>query len=464
MLLASMRFLGRPSTASVKAAASLPGPMPHDERHEDDDSPLGATRARHASHHGGERGEMRPIKAMISLEEALHALFSRAAEIQRTETLGLMDAAGRVLLKDIAAPHDVPPFDRAAMDGYAVRAQDTYGAKPQKPKTLRLVDAVDAGSVSEARVGEGECIQIATGAPMPEGADAVLMVEHTEPEGEGRIAVYGAVHPGENIGKKGEDVAAGRIVAHGGEVLTPAKIGVCAALGIARLEVYERPRVAVIPSGEEIVPPGEVLGPGKIHDVNTFTLGALLREAGAEPRAYGVMRDSKESIQATLEKALAECDLVVVSGGSSVGARDLMVNVVEEMGELLFHGIAVKPGKPTLAALVKGKLVLGMPGYPTSCLTNGYGILVPLVRKIGRMPAAEMHTIEGAMARRVLSTIGRHQYLPVRVERVGGRVVVHSVFKESGAITSMSEADGYIEIPANVDIVEKGEKVHVHLF
>ena len=407
---------------------------------------------------------MRPIRAMISLEEALESLFKRASGIQRTETVALSEAVGRVLLRDVVAAQDVPPFDRAAMDGYAVRAEGTYGAKQQKPKILRLVETVDAGSIAERVLREGECIQIATGAPMPEGADAVVMVEQTEAGSDGLISIFGAVHPGENIGKRGEDVDKGRIAVHGGEVLTPAKVGVCAALGVPRVEVYARPRVAVIPSGEEIVAPGEPLGPGKIHDVNSFTLGALLRENGAEPRTYPVMRDDIASIRESLEMAARECDVLVVSGGSSVGARDFMVNVVSEMGELLFHGIAVKPGKPTLGGVVNGKLVLGMPGYPTSCLTNGYGILVPLVRRIARLPPPRMGSVEGEMARRVVSTIGRHQYLPVKVERDGLRIVVHSVFKESGAITSISEADGYIEIPANVDIVEKGERVKVWLF
>jgi len=459
-----MRSIPKVSTSIVKAFLSLFALMGHREDH-DDDAPLGATRAKHA-HDGsvGARGEMRPIRAMISLEAALDSLFRRAAGIQRTETIALSDAVGRVLLRDVVAARDVPPFDRAAMDGYALRAQDSFGARPQKPKSLRLVETVDAGSIAERVVGEGECIQIATGAPMPGGADAVLMVEQTEVEESGRITIFGAVHPGENIGKRGEDVDKGRTAVHGGELLTPAKVGVCAALGVPRLEVYARPLVAVIPSGEEIVAPGEPLGPGKIHDVNSFTLGALLRENGAEPRTYPVMRDDLASIKASLETAARECDLLVVSGGSSVGARDYMVNVVSEMGELLFHGIAVKPGKPTLGGVVNGRLVLGMPGYPTSCLTNGYGMLVPLVRRIARLPPPRMGSVEGEMSRRVVSTIGRHQYLPVKFEKEGDCVLVHSVFKESGAITSMSEADGYIEIPANVDIVEKGERVKVWLF
>jgi molybdenum cofactor synthesis domain-containing protein len=437
--------------------------MDHREDH-DDDTPTGATRARHGRAAAGGRGEMRPIRAMISLEQALDALMARAANIQRTERLRLIEAGGRVLVRDVPAPHDVPPFDRAGMDGYAVRAEDTYGAKSRRPRTLKLAGVVDAGSVPQRSLGAGECIQIATGAPVPPGADAVVMVEQTDTgDAKDEVSVHNAVHPGENVSRKGEDVEAGRTVVHGGELLSPAKIGVCAALGLGELEVYERPRVAVIPSGDEVLRPGEALGPGKIHDVNTFTLGALLREHGTTPIVYEVMRDHMEAIRATIDKAVRECDLVVVSGGSSVGARDFMVHVVEEMGELLFHGIAVKPGKPTLGGVVSGKLVIGMPGYPTSCLTNGYGILVPLVRRLARLPSAGQSTVEGVLAKRVVSTIGRHQYLPVRIERRDGAVVVHSVFKESGAITSMSDAQGYIEIPPNVDIVEKGELVKVVL-
>jgi len=217
--------------------------------------------------------------------------------------------------------------------------------------------------------------------------------------------------------------------------------------------------VAVIPSGNEIVVPGDPLSPGKIYDINSYTLSALITENGGLPRIFPVMKDTLESVTSTIREALS-FDLILISGGSSVGERDMMVEAVERMGEVKFHGIAVKPGKPTLCGIVEGHLVLGMPGYPTSCLTNGYGMLAPALRKMARLRTRSLASVKAPMARRYTSTIGRHQYLPVRLE--GGEV--HPVFKESGAITSMADAEGYIEIPANVDLVEKGEVVEVLLF
>jgi molybdenum cofactor synthesis domain-containing protein len=405
---------------------------------------------------------MRLMKAFISLEEALAILQDAATPITRTEAVDLADACGRVLAAGVRAAMDVPPFPRAAMDGYAVLAQDTFGAGNFNPVRLRLAEVVHAADIAREQVAPGTCIQVATGAPVPGGADAVVQVEDTElEEGEAALVkVYKPAYPRQNISPQGEDIKSGREVLRAGTRLDPSKVGVLAALGMSRVTVLARPVVAVIPSGNEIVPPGEPLEPGKIHDINSYTLAALIRDHGAVPRLFPVMRDTPEDIRATLREALA-CDLIVLSGGSSVGERDLVLGTVEAMGEVKFHGIAVKPGKPTLCGVIEGRLVLGMPGYPTSCLTNGYGLLVPVLRKMAQMPDARSGGIvELPMARRYTSTIGRHQYLPVRIE--GGEVV--PAFKESGAITSMADAEGYIEIPANVDLVEKGERVRVKFF
>ncbi|MBI4362454.1 MAG: molybdenum cofactor biosynthesis protein [Euryarchaeota archaeon] len=402
---------------------------------------------------------MKPLKSLISLEECRHILLDSVKPIQGVEEADLTGARGRVLAEPLQAGVDVPPFRRAAMDGYAVRAGDTYGAGNMSPRKLRRIESIHAGETPTRRVEKGTCTQIATGAPMPEGADAVVMVEDTEAQGEA-ILIYDAIHPGGNSSPAGEDIRRGTTILPAGAMLDPAKVGVAAALGVARVKVYRRPRVAVIPSGNEVVPPGGPLPAGKIYDVNTYTLSTLLAEHGAEPRTYPVALDTLASVKGTLEKALRECDMVVLSGGSSVGEKDLMVEAIGALGEVKFHGIAVKPGKPTLGAVARGKLILGMPGYPTSCLTNGYGVLVPVVRRLARLPPWEPRIQKVPMSRRITSTIGRHQFLPVRIQN--GEAV--PVFKESGAITSMSEADGYIEIPANVDLVEKGEMVEVKLF
>jgi len=406
---------------------------------------------------------MKPMKAFISLEDGLRILLDCVEPITRTERVELLQATGRVLAEPVVAGMSVPPFPRAAMDGYAVIAEDTFGAGNFNPVRLSLTDVIHAGDTARGEVARGTCIQVATGSPIPAGADAVVQVEDTELEGDGaraeKVKIYKPVYPRQNVSPQGEDIQAGREVLSSGTRLDPSKIGVLAALGITEVPVFARPTVAVIPSGNEIVHPGDPLEPGKIYDINSYTLSALIQETGGVPRLFPIMKDTLEDVRRTLRDALV-CDVIVLSGGSSVGERDVMVEAVEGMGEVKFHGIAVKPGKPTLCGLIEGKLLLGMPGYPTSCLTNGYGLLVPVLRKLARLPEARTGGVELPMSRRYTSTIGRHQYLPVRVEH--GEVV--PAFKESGAITSMADAEGYIEIPANVDLVEKGERVLVKFF
>jgi len=403
---------------------------------------------------------MKPMKALISLEEGMRILLDIAQPIRRAERVSLLQASGRVLAEPIVAAADVPPFPRAAMDGYAVIAEDTFGAGNFNPARLRLIEVVHAADIAQGAVTSGGCIQVATGAPVPPGADAVVQFEDTEVEAEaGAVKIYTPVYPRQNISSRGRDIQVGQTVLGAGTRLDPSKIGVLAALGFTEVAVVAKPTVAVIPSGNEIVAPGEPLTPGKIYDINSYTLAALIQDIGGAPRLFPIMKDTLEDVRRTLREALA-CDLVVLSGGSSVGERDVMVEAVESMGEVKFHGIAVKPGKPTLCGVIEGKLVLGMPGYPTSCLTNGYGLLAPALRKLAHLPAAHTGGVELPMARRYTSTTGRHQYLPVRIE--GGEVA--PVFKESGAITSMADAEGYIEIPANVDLVEKGERVLVKFF
>jgi molybdopterin molybdotransferase len=401
---------------------------------------------------------MKPMKALLGLEEGMRIIMGAVHPIERTERVGLLEAVGRVLAEEMTAGMDVPPFARAAMDGYAVRAEDTFGAGNFSPKLLELIEVIHAGESASKKVRPGSCIQVATGSPMPPGADAVVMVEDTELD-DAKVKVYKPVYPHQNASPLGEDIKQGSLVLSPGMLLDPSKIGVLAALGFQKIEVYQKPQVAVIPSGNEILAPGEPLTLGKIYDINSYTLSALIMAHGGVPRIFPIMKDTLESVISTIREALT-FDLIVLSGGSSVGERDMMVEAVERMGELKFHGIAVKPGKPTLCGIVEGRLLLGMPGYPTSCLTNGYGILAPALRKMARLGQRSLASVKAPMARRYTSTIGRHQYLPVRLD--GGEVV--PVFKESGAITSMADAEGYIEIPANVDLVEKGELVEVLLF
>jgi len=402
---------------------------------------------------------MRPIRETIPLDEALALILEAGTPIARTERVAVGTAAGRVLAAPATASIDVPPFDRAAMDGFAVRAEDTFGAGGHDPRVLRAVERVYTGQVPRRAVGAGECIEIATGAPMPEGANAVVMVEETERGAGDEIRVFTPVYPRQHVGRRAADIAAGSMVVPEGELLTPARIGALAAVGAMEVDVAARPRVAILSTGNEIVDPGERLGPGQIYDINRFTLSAIVAGHGGVPVVLPSAPDTLDALSAAIDTALAE-DILVFSGGSSVGERDLILDVLKARGEVLFHGVAVKPGKPTVFGRVAGKPVLGMPGYPTSCLSNGYMLLVPMLRRMARLPEYHPRIVRVPLARRIVSTTGRHQFYTIRLADGGAA----PAFKASGDITSMAHADGYIEIPANVDIVEAGELVDVKLF
>jgi molybdenum cofactor synthesis domain-containing protein len=402
--------------------------------------------------------KMRPFGETISLDAARAIIDGALRPIERIERVALDATHGRVLAQDVVATADVPPFSRAAMDGYAVRAADTSGATPTRPAILACIEKVFTGQMPARPVGERECTEIATGAPMPPGADAVVMVEQTAAD-VSRIQIFAGAEPGQNIGRQGADIKSGQTVMRTGEVLNASRVGALAALGLAHVDVYAKPRVAILSTGNEIVDPGQPLEPGQIYDINRFTLAAVIAEHGGVPVPH---RTAADTI-ADLSRAVDEClddDVLVFSGGTSVGERDLILDALSNKGEVLFHGISVKPGKPTAFGLVHGKPFFGMPGYPSSCLSNAHILLVPALRRIARLPPHAVKTITLPLARRVVSTSGRHQFYTVRV--TDGAAV--PAFKASGDITSMSQADGYFEIAAETDVIERGELVEVTLF
>jgi molybdenum cofactor synthesis domain-containing protein len=402
--------------------------------------------------------KMRPFGETISLDEARAIIDRSLRPIDRIERVALEDAHGRVLAEDLVAPADVPPFSRAAMDGYAVRAADTAGATPAQPVMLTCIEKVFTGQMPSQTVGPGQCTEIATGAPMPSGADAVVMVEQTDAD-EAAVRIFAAADAGQNIGRQGADIRRGQAVMHAGDVLNASRLGAVAALGRAHVEVYARPRVAILSTGNEIVEPGQPLQPGQIYDINRFTVAALVSEHGGAPVSHRTAADTIPDLERALDECL-EDDVVVFSGGSSVGERDLILDALGNRGEVLFHGISVKPGKPTAFGLVNRKPFFGMPGYPSSCLLNTHILLIPALRFIARLPALERRTITLPLAQRVVSAKNRHQFYTVRV---AGRVAIPA-YKASGDITSMSQADGYFEIAAETDAVEQGALVEVTLF
>jgi molybdenum cofactor synthesis domain-containing protein len=402
--------------------------------------------------------EMTPFKLLISREEALKTVLNTVKPIDRTEQVHIEESLGRVLAEKITADRDVPPFDRSAMDGYAVKAEDTYGASETKPVILKIVGVLHAGESTDRPIGKGECIRISTGCPIPPGADAVVMMEFTEEKG-AIVSVFKAEHPGANIAKKGEDMKKGEVILKNGELLTPAKIGVLAALGHEKVLVYQKPHVAVIPTGTEVCELGSKLGSGQVYDVNSYTLSAVLSANGATVTRSPIIPDSLEQLKSAVTGSL-DYDLIMFSGGSSVGERDLLVKVIEEMGRLLFHGVQMKPGKPTLFGIIGETPIFGMPGYPASCLSNAYVFLVPAIRRMARLPSKRQVTVKAKMAKRLVSASGREQVLPVKF--TDGKA--YPTFKKSGDITGLSEADGYIILPINLDVIEEGEEVTVTLF
>ncbi|MFH0769371.1 MAG: gephyrin-like molybdotransferase Glp [Chloroflexota bacterium] len=401
---------------------------------------------------------MKPFGALLSFEEAKKVVEANINPITRIEAIDINDASERVLAEDVVATLSIPPFNRAAMDGYAVKAKDTFNAGQFSPKVLNLVGALQAGETPKKRVNTGECIQIATGAMMPAGADAVVMVEDTESENN-RIKIFKSSYPKANVAKIGEDIKEGEPVLKRGFVLDAGKIGVLASQGISQIKVYEKPKVAVLTTGEEVVEVGQKLERGHIYDINSYTIASVVKENGGIPLKLGITGDNAKALRATITKALKN-DLVVISGGSSVGEKDMLIGVLQDWGTILFHGIQVKPGKPTIFALLQDKPLMGMPGYPTSCLINAYLFLLPAIRKMAHLPPRRGETVEAKLSRRVPGSVGRKQFLTVKID--GDEAV--PVFKESGAITSIAKADGYIEIAENIDLLEKGEPVTVTLF
>jgi molybdenum cofactor synthesis domain-containing protein len=344
------------------------------------------------------------------------------------------------------------------MDGYAVKAEDTYGASSFNPNQLKLIGVQHAGEIFEGKIVKGECVQVATGSPIPEGSNAVVMVEFTKLKGD-LVEIQKPAYPSENISLKGEDIKSGDLVIKKGESITPAKVGALAALNRESINVYQKPKVAIFSTGSEIRPLGSVLSPSQIYDVNSYTLSSIVSANGCEPVLKGIIPDNRESIENAIYDASTH-DIGVFSGGSSVGVRDLFGEVIEELGEVMFHGLQVKPGKPTLFGKVKDTPIFGMPGYPTSCLSNAYIFLTPALRAMAGLSSAKPREVISKMGSRFVSSSGREQFLTVRIK--DGTAI--PAFKKSGAITSMAHADGYIVLPINLDVIEEGAEVKVTLF
>ncbi|WP_336024707.1 molybdopterin biosynthesis protein [Halobellus salinisoli] len=404
------------------------------------------------------------------------------------ESVPLADARGRVLVERVDADLDVPGFDRATMDGYAVRGRDTFGADEVDPVELDLVGTVHAGVEPDVVVGEGEAAEISTGAVMPDGADAVVMVERTEevrlgddaesqddpgrqgddPDGPpSAVAVRKAVAPGDNVMLAGSDIAAGARALGPGTRLTARDIGLLSALGIDDVPVRGKPTVGIVSTGDELVRPGEEVHSerGQIYDVNSYTIAAGVEEAGGEAKLYPHAGDDYDEMERLLVEAADECDLVLSSGSTSASAVDVIYKVIEERGDLRLHGVAVKPGKPMLVGEVGNSAYVGLPGYPVSALTIFQTFVAPAIRDAAGLPEPQTATIRGKMALRERYAEGRLRLMPVGlVTDERGETLVYPVDKGSGATTSLVEADGVVAVDPDTEYLGEGEEVEVQLF
>ncbi|WP_406677000.1 molybdopterin molybdotransferase MoeA [Neomoorella carbonis] len=381
-------------------------------------------------------------------------------------SLPLLAALGRELARPVVAKDDVPGFTRATMDGYAVRAVDTFGARESEPVILHLVGEVAMGQPAAVTVGPGQAVAVATGSMIPAGADAVVMVENTEILGEGRVAVFRPVAPGQDLVRRGADARAGTCVLPAGRTLRPQDLGILAGLGVTQVTVYEPWRVGILATGNEIVSPDADPGPGQVRDINSYTLAGLVRECGAEAALYGIVPDDLEELTTMVGKALAENHMVILSGGSSVGTRDLTVQVLADLGQpgLLFHGVAIRPGKPTVAAVAGDKMILGLPGHPVSAVVVFRVLIEPLLRYGSYDHLMAKGTVTARLSRTITSIPGREDYIRVRLDKGPDGLRAVPVPGGSSMISSLVQADGLITIPLEEEGLEAGTMVEVKLF
>ncbi|MCZ2856593.1 MAG: molybdopterin-binding protein [Candidatus Bathyarchaeota archaeon] len=407
------------------------------------------------------------FKKLVSLDEAKQIIARNfSLEPVGKENLQLKQVYNRILAEDIVAPLDVPPFNRSTVDGYAVKAEDTFGADEDRPLALKLCGQVRVGESPKVSIEKGTTAEIVTGAPLPEGADAVVMYEDTV-QRENTVSVHASVSKGENVMKAGSDIHKGETVLRNRRMLGSYEIGVLAALGVIDVKVYKRPRVAILSTGAEVVEPGEPLPTGKIYDINAYALSAAVIECGGEPINLGIVEDESQKMETTLKKALSMADSVITSGGVSVGPTDIIPEILDKLGKpgVIINGIAMKPGKPTTIALVNGKPVFSLPGHPTSALLIFQLLVRPVIVSMAKRPAEEPRTVKAITRTKLFAARGRRTFVTVYLTKNKSDrfIAAHVPLGLSGAITTLSKADGFIEIPETQQFIDEGEEVLVHL-
>ena len=408
------------------------------------------------------------FRKLLSFDEAKQLLRQTfSAKPVGVEQVSISKAHDRVLAQDVVALMNIPPFTRSIVDGYAVKAVDTFGASEDKPVSLMFCGHVAIGESPNVVVENGLVAEIVTGAPLPEGADSVVMVEYTTRQKD-NIFVHRPVSIGENLMAAGSDIRKSETVLKKGRFLASREIGVLAAIGLTEVTVYKRPKVAVLSTGSEVVEPGKVLPPGKIYDINAHTLSAAVLETGGEPINLGIIPDKKDKLKTALKNALSSADAVITSGGVSVGPKDFTPQVVDRLGKpgVIISGVAVKPGKPITIAVIDGKPVFSMPGNPTSCLFMFNVFVRPILVKLAGRTEEELPTLKAVVAKKMFPARGRRTFVMVNLsyDKTGTLLVSPVPTGLSGAITTLAEADGFVEISEKQQFVDVGKEIDVYLF
>lgn len=417
---------------------------------------------------------------LLPPDEARSLLLSHLSPITESEAIDVASSLGRVLAEDIIAPHHLPDFRRSTVDGYAVRAADTHGASDSLPAYLSLIGEVPMGNAPAFAVEHGQCALIHTGGMLPDGTDAVVMLEYTQSVQENEIEVFRAVADAENVIRIGEDVAQGQVVQAKGSLMRPAEIGGLMALGITLAQVMRKVRVGLISTGDEVVDPMQSPRPGQVRDVNTYTLGALIEKNGGEAIRYGIIPDHFEMLKDAASAALSECDVVIITAGSSASTRDMTADVIRLLGTpgVLVHGINTRPGKPTILGVCDGKAVIGLPGNPVSALVNGYLFVVPVIEKLlGALPKPKPAVL-ARLTINLPSQAGREDWWPVKLSpassgssagalgeggRREGEMSADPIFGKSNLIFTLAAADGLLRIHPDATGLSAGEMVEVLL-
>jgi len=384
------------------------------------------------------------------------------------EKVAIEDSLHRVLYEDVISPINLPEFQRSTVDGFVLKAKDTYGASEKNPAILRVVAEIPMGQVSDIEVNEGEAVKVATGGMVPKGADAVQMVEYTECIDSNTLHVFKTISPLENVIQVGEDVKAGERVLHKGHLIRPQDIGLMAGIGKTDVFVFLRPRVGIISSGDEIVPIENVPAPGQVRDINRYTIVSMVKEAGGITIFLGIAKDRFNDLKEKIELGLRESDMVVITGGSSVGTLDLTGEVLQIFPgtEILAHGVSIRPGKPTLLADINGKPFLGLPGHPVSAMVIFHFFGKPILKilsGLSREVIWHQIKVKAKASRNIPSVPGREDYVRVKLEERNGTLWAHPIFGKSGAISNLVYANGLIRIGIHEEGLEQGEEAEVIL-